>query len=101
MRVLGAREKKVLLEEFGASGEVVLSIIRDFEKAQGRVAVVAAFVVMAAMGAPFKWKKQRGGLVTELVGLCTDYSTSGVVHPEVDRSQAGGRGTDGDGPGPA
>ena len=34
-----------------------------------------AFVVMAAMGAPFKWKKQRGGLVTEWVGICTNYET--------------------------
>lgn len=42
---------------------------------QGRIAAVVAFVVMAAMGAPFKWKKQRGGLVTEWVGICTNYET--------------------------
>ena len=40
---------------------------------QSRVAAVLAFAVMAAMGAPFKWKKQRGGFVTEWVGLTTDY----------------------------
>ena len=40
---------------------------------QGRIAVVVAFVVMAVFGAPFKWKKQRGGLNTEWVGICTDY----------------------------
>ena len=29
--------------------------------------------MMADCGAPFKWKKQRGGLVTEWVGICIDY----------------------------
>ena len=40
---------------------------------RGRIAAVAAYVVMAVMGAPFKWKKQRGGLATEWVGICTNY----------------------------
>ena len=28
-----------------------------------------------AFGAPFKWSKQRGGLITEWIGLTTDYQT--------------------------
>ena len=39
----------------------------------GRYGAVLAFVVMAAVGAPFKWKKQRGGLVSDWVGFTTDY----------------------------
>jgi len=31
------------------------------------------FVVMAALGAPFKWAKQRGGQTTEWIGLTSDY----------------------------
>ena len=31
------------------------------------------FCVMAAVGAPFKWKKQRGGLASEWVGIYVDY----------------------------
>ena len=40
---------------------------------EGRIALVVTFVVMAALGAPFKWAKQRGGQVTEWIGLTTDY----------------------------
>ena len=32
-----------------------------------------AFALMAALGAPFKWAKQRGGLSTEWIGLTTNY----------------------------
>lgn len=39
----------------------------------GRIGAVLVFLVMAAVGAPFKWKKQRGGWVTEWVGITTDY----------------------------
>jgi hypothetical protein len=35
---------------------------------------VMAFVFLAVLGAPFKWKKQRGGLCTEWIGLTTDYT---------------------------
>ena len=42
---------------------------------EGRVGAVLCFLLMAALGAPFKWKKQRGGWVTEWVGLTTDYRT--------------------------
>lgn len=35
--------------------------------------MVVTFVVMSALGAPFKWSKQRGGQVTEWIGLTTDY----------------------------
>ena len=42
---------------------------------KGRVGGVLAFALMAALGAPFKWAKQRGGLVTEWIGLTTDYRT--------------------------
>lgn len=41
----------------------------------GRIAGVLAYALMAALGAPFKWAKQRGGLVTEWVGLTTNYQT--------------------------
>ena len=40
---------------------------------QGRIGAVLAFSLMASWGAPFKWKKQRGGFITEWVGLTTDY----------------------------
>lgn len=30
---------------------------------------------MTALGAPFKWAKQRGGLESEWIGLYTDYAT--------------------------
>ena len=40
---------------------------------EGRIALVVTFVVMSALGAPFKWSKQRGGQVTEWIGLTTDY----------------------------
>ena len=40
---------------------------------EGRRAVVLAYIYMAAVGTPFKWKKQRGGLIAEWVGLTTDY----------------------------
>ena len=39
----------------------------------GRTALVVTFVVMAALGAPFKWSKQRGGQSTEWIGLTADY----------------------------
>lgn len=48
----------------------VLAIGRD-----GRIGGVLAYALMAALGAPFKWAKQRGGLVTEWIGLTTDYRT--------------------------
>ena len=40
---------------------------------EGRQGLVMAFVFLAVLGAPFKWKKQRGGLCTEWIGLTTDY----------------------------
>lgn len=39
----------------------------------GRKAQVVLFVLLAALGAPFKWKKQRGGMVTEWIGLTTEF----------------------------
>lgn len=41
----------------------------------GRQASVLSFLYMAALGAPFKWAKQRGGLESEWIGLYTDYAT--------------------------
>ena len=29
---------------------------------------------LSALGSPFKWSKQRGGLKVEWIGLLTDYS---------------------------
>lgn len=40
---------------------------------KGRIALVVTFVVMASLGAPFKWAKQRGGQETEWVGLTSNY----------------------------
>lgn len=34
---------------------------------KGRVGAVLCFLLMALLGAPFKWNKQRGGWVTEWV----------------------------------
>ena len=34
-------------------------------KREGGIGSVQSFVVMAAMGAPFKWAEQREGLVSE------------------------------------
>ena len=39
----------------------------------GRRGIVLTFLYLAAMGFPFKWSKQRGGLKVEWIGLCTDY----------------------------
>ena len=39
----------------------------------GREGALMAFCLMAALGAPFKWKKQRGGLSSEWVGIFVDY----------------------------
>ena len=39
----------------------------------GRLGAVLSFCIMAAVGAPFKWSKQRGGWETEWVGIHTDY----------------------------
>lgn len=40
---------------------------------KGRKAVVLAYLYLAALGFPFKWSKQRGGLQVEWIGLFTDY----------------------------
>ena len=45
---------------------------------KGRVGAVLAYVYMAALGSPFKWKKQRGGLATEWVGITADYPSYSV-----------------------
>eukprot|EP00435_Cladocopium_sp_Y103_P014947 s1451_g3.t1 len=42
---------------------------------EGRKGTVMAFIYMAAMGSPFKWGKQRGGLCTEWVGVTSDYGS--------------------------
>ena len=41
---------------------------------EGRIGAVLTFLVLAAYGSPFKWKKQRGGLCTEWIGMVTDYA---------------------------
>lgn len=40
---------------------------------EGRRCQVLMFVLLAALGAPFKWKKQRGGMTTEWIGLTSDF----------------------------
>eukprot|EP00438_Fugacium_kawagutii_P031077 Skav204619 [mRNA] locus=scaffold1712:188018:190024:- [translate_table: standard] len=42
-------------------------------KREGRIGAVLAYVALAMVGAPMKWKKQRGGMVVEWVGINTDY----------------------------
>lgn len=49
------------LEALGVTGE-------------GRRGIVMSFVILAALGAPFKWRKQRGGMCTEWIGLTTNYA---------------------------
>ena len=39
----------------------------------GRRGLVLTFLFLSAVGFPFKWAKQRGGLKVEWIGLCTDY----------------------------
>ena len=41
---------------------------------EGRKGLVLAYCYLTAVGSPFKWSKQRGGLITEWIGLTTDYS---------------------------
>lgn len=53
----------------------------------GRIGGVLAFALMAALGAPFKWSKQRGGLVTEWIGLTTDYKTYVLHGPFAEESR--------------
>ncbi|CAL1134668.1 unnamed protein product [Cladocopium goreaui] len=42
--------------------------------AGGRRGITLAFLYMSALGFPFKWAKQRGGLRVEWIGLFSDYS---------------------------
>eukprot|EP00438_Fugacium_kawagutii_P006907 Skav221031 [mRNA] locus=scaffold576:209066:211813:- [translate_table: standard] len=42
-------------------------------KREGRIGAVLGYVALAVVGAPMKWKKQRGGMVVEWVGINTDY----------------------------
>ena len=42
---------------------------------RGRKGAVITFVILAAVGAPFKWAKQRGGVETEWIGLMTNYGS--------------------------
>ena len=42
---------------------------------EGRKGLVMVFCYLAALGSPFKWSKQRGGLVTEWIGLTTNYGS--------------------------
>eukprot|EP00438_Fugacium_kawagutii_P027692 Skav213622 [mRNA] locus=scaffold2986:518811:520007:+ [translate_table: standard] len=39
----------------------------------GRIGAVLAYATLAMVGAPMKWKKQRGGMMVEWVGINTDY----------------------------
>ena len=41
---------------------------------EGRKGLVLTYVYLASLGAPFKWSKQRG-LITEWIGLTTDYGS--------------------------
>ena len=42
---------------------------------RGRISLVLSYCYIAALGAPFKWTKQRGGTTSEWVGLTTDYGS--------------------------
>ena len=41
----------------------------------GRRGVVMAYIILSALGFPFKWAKQRGGLKVEWIGLFADYTS--------------------------
>ena len=43
--------------------------------AGGRRGIVLAFLFLSALGFPFKWSKQRGGVRVEWIGLYSDYPT--------------------------
>ena len=42
---------------------------------EGRKGLAMGYIFLAALGSPFKWSKQRGGLTTEWIGLTTDYGS--------------------------
>eukprot|EP00438_Fugacium_kawagutii_P024156 Skav213841 [mRNA] locus=scaffold315:237802:239760:+ [translate_table: standard] len=42
---------------------------------KGRVSLVLAYLILSAVGVPFKWSKQRGGLESEWIGINVDYAT--------------------------
>ena len=42
--------------------------------ANGREAVVMSYLIMTALGTPFKWSKLRGGIQVDWIGLHTDYA---------------------------
>ena len=42
---------------------------------RGRRGVVMAYLILSALGFPFKWSKQRGGLRVEWIGLFADYTS--------------------------
>ena len=42
---------------------------------EGRKGLALGYIYLAAVGSPFKWGKQRGGLTTEWIGLTTDYGS--------------------------
>ena len=42
---------------------------------RGRRGIVMAYLILSALGFPFKWSKQRGGLKVEWIGLFADYTS--------------------------
>ena len=67
-------------EMLGPSMPVELLIFADdlealAADAGGRRGIVLAFLFLSALGFPFKWSKQRGGVRVEWIGLYSDYPT--------------------------
>ena len=58
-----AGERLLYADDLGAIGSGVM----------GRRGLVLTFLYLSALGFPFKWSKQRGGLKVEWIGLYTNY----------------------------
>ena len=72
---------RLVHELLGPELPVELLIFADDLEALGpdlrgrRGVVIMAYLILAALGFPFKWSKQRGGLRVEWVGLFADYTS--------------------------
>ena len=69
---------RLIHEMLGPSMPVELLIFADdlgalAADAGGRRGIVLAFLYLSALGFPFKWSKQRGGVRVEWIGLYSDY----------------------------
>ena len=78
-RIAGAG-LRLVHELLGPEMPVELLIFADDLEAigadrMGRRGIVLSYVILSALGFPFKWAKQRGGLKVEWIGLFADYTS--------------------------